>query len=93
MAAVAAAEASMEKPAAQDEENDQKSPLELDADGDDRSIERSALRKIVWRIIPLVALAEWIGYVDKTNIAFASVGACFINEVQQGDRTMALAPD
>ena len=67
----------MEPAAAPDEEAGAKpAPLELDAGGDERAIERSALRKIGWRVIPLVALAEWISFVDKTNIGFAAVGAC-----------------
>ena len=69
---------SMEPAAAPDEEEAgaKPAPLELDAAGDERAIERSALRKIGWRVIPLVALTEWISNVDKTNIGFAAVGTC-----------------
>jgi ACS family tartrate transporter-like MFS transporter len=44
-----------------------------DDGGHDASVERSALRKIAWRVLPLLGLGYAIAYVDRINISFAAL--------------------
>jgi MFS transporter, ACS family, tartrate transporter len=39
----------------------------------DDALARSALRKISWRILPLIAIGYGIAYVDRVNISFAAL--------------------
>src|ERR1700750_327229 len=39
----------------------------------DQSIERSALRKIYIRLLPLAVLSYFLAYVDRINVSFAAV--------------------
>jgi MFS transporter, ACS family, tartrate transporter len=39
----------------------------------DASVERSALRKIAWRLLPLLGLGYAVAYVDRINISFAAL--------------------
>jgi MFS transporter, ACS family, tartrate transporter len=39
----------------------------------DEAIGRAALRKVSWRLIPLIALGYGIAYMDRVNISFASL--------------------
>ncbi|MBL8555075.1 MAG: MFS transporter [Phenylobacterium sp.] len=42
------------------------------ADTDDAALERSAIRKMSWRILPLVAAGYAISFIDRVNISFAA---------------------
>ena len=42
-------------------------------DGADSSVERSALSKMSWRLLPLIGLSYLIAYMDRANIGFASL--------------------
>jgi MFS transporter, ACS family, tartrate transporter len=39
----------------------------------DAQIERQAIRKISWRLLPLVVAAYCIAYIDRSNVSFASL--------------------
>jgi ACS family tartrate transporter-like MFS transporter len=39
----------------------------------DAGVERSALRKIAWRLLPLLGLGSAVAYVDRINISFAAL--------------------
>jgi ACS family tartrate transporter-like MFS transporter len=39
----------------------------------DEALERSALRKVAWRLLPLIALGYGIAFIDRVNISFASL--------------------
>jgi len=39
----------------------------------DQMLERSALRKASWRLLPLIALGYGISYMDRVNISFAAL--------------------
>jgi hypothetical protein len=46
----------------------------MTTDGDhDQSIGRTTLRKISWRLLPLLGLGYAIAYVDRINISFAAL--------------------
>ena len=38
-----------------------------------QAIERRTIAKVSWRLLPLVALAYCISYIDRSNISFASL--------------------
>ena len=38
-----------------------------------QTIERRTIAKVSWRLLPLVALAYCISYIDRSNISFASL--------------------
>ncbi len=38
------------------------------------AIERRAMRKISWRLLPLVVTLYFVAYVDRTNVGFAALG-------------------
>src|SRR5438270_8847219 len=40
---------------------------------DSRAIERRTIAKVSWRLLPLVALAYCIAYIDRSNISFAAL--------------------
>jgi ACS family tartrate transporter-like MFS transporter len=40
---------------------------------DAAAVERATLRKIAWRLLPLIALGYGISYVDRVNISFAAL--------------------
>ena len=37
------------------------------------AIERRTIAKVSWRLLPLVALAYCIAYIDRSNISFAAL--------------------
>jgi ACS family tartrate transporter-like MFS transporter len=39
----------------------------------DEALERSALRKVSWRLLPLIALGYGVAYMDRVNISFAAL--------------------
>jgi ACS family tartrate transporter-like MFS transporter len=41
--------------------------------GHKESIERRTIAKVSWRLLPLVALAYCIAYIDRSNISFAAL--------------------
>ena len=40
---------------------------------DTQAIERRTIAKVSWRLLPLVALAYCIAYIDRSNISFAAL--------------------
>jgi ACS family tartrate transporter-like MFS transporter len=40
---------------------------------DVQTIERRTIAKVSWRLLPLVALAYCIAYIDRSNISFAAL--------------------
>jgi sugar phosphate permease len=40
---------------------------------DGQTIERRTIAKVSWRLLPLVALAYCIAYIDRSNISFAAL--------------------
>src|SRR3954466_12967153 len=40
---------------------------------DSQAIERRTIAKVSWRLLPLVALAYCIAYIDRSNISFAAL--------------------
>ncbi|MDB5636651.1 MAG: putative tartrate transporter ttuB, partial [Bradyrhizobium sp.] len=40
---------------------------------DSHAIERRTIAKVSWRLLPLVALAYCIAYIDRSNISFAAL--------------------
>ena len=38
-----------------------------------QAIERSTIRKVSWRLLPLIVIAYLVAYIDRTNVAFASL--------------------
>ena len=39
----------------------------------DHALERSAVRKVAWRLLPLIALGYGIAFIDRVNISFAAL--------------------
>ena len=39
----------------------------------DEALERATLRKVAWRLLPLIALGYGIAFIDRVNISFASL--------------------
>jgi len=39
----------------------------------EQELERSTVRKVAWRLLPLIALGYGIAFIDRVNISFASV--------------------
>ena len=39
----------------------------------DEALERSTIRKVTWRLLPLIALGYGIAYMDRVNISFAAL--------------------
>ncbi|WP_249123371.1 MULTISPECIES: MFS transporter [unclassified Bradyrhizobium] len=39
----------------------------------DAAIERTAMRKIIWRIVPILTLSYFLAYLDRINIGFAAL--------------------
>lgn len=39
----------------------------------DEALERSTVRKVAWRLLPLIALGYGIAFIDRVNISFASL--------------------
>jgi len=37
------------------------------------SVESSSIRRISWRLLPLIVIAYLVAYIDRTNVAFASL--------------------
>ena len=46
--------------------------------GGDTAALRSALRKLSWRVLPLLGLMSTLNYLDRANLAYASreIGMC-----------------
>ena len=40
----------------------------------DQTLERRTIRKISWRLLPLIVIIYFVAYVDRTNVSFASFG-------------------
>jgi ACS family tartrate transporter-like MFS transporter len=40
----------------------------------DQSLERRAMAKVAWRLLPLIVLIYFVAYIDRTNIGFAAIG-------------------
>jgi ACS family tartrate transporter-like MFS transporter len=40
---------------------------------DDEALERATIRKIAWRLLPLIAVGYGIAFIDRVNISFASL--------------------
>ena len=38
-----------------------------------QSVESSCIRRISWRLLPLIVIAYLVAYIDRTNVAFASL--------------------
>ncbi|HWK46743.1 MAG TPA: MFS transporter, partial [Stellaceae bacterium] len=36
-------------------------------------LERQTIRKVVWRLLPLIVIAYFVAYIDRTNVAFAAL--------------------
>src|SRR5260370_7621293 len=36
-------------------------------------VAESAIRKVSWRLLPLIVIAYLVAYIDRTNVAFASL--------------------
>ncbi|NML93208.1 MFS transporter [Novosphingobium olei] len=45
----------------------------MEHDERDGAIERTTMRKVAWRTLPLLMLAYLVAYIDRTNISFAAV--------------------
>ena len=39
---------------------------------DTAALERSALNKTIWRLVPILALGYFFNYVDRTSVGFAA---------------------
>ncbi len=39
----------------------------------DAALERSAIRKIYWRLLPLAILTYLLAYIDRINVGFAAL--------------------
>lgn len=39
----------------------------------DEALERSTIRKVAWRLLPLIAIGYGIAFIDRVNISFASL--------------------
>jgi ACS family tartrate transporter-like MFS transporter len=37
-------------------------------------IERRTIRKVAWRLLPLIVVIYFVAYIDRTNVSFASFG-------------------
>src|SRR6202795_3104079 len=48
-----------------------KNPMTMSQDS--QAIETRTIAKISWRLLPLVALAYCIAYIDRTNVGFAAL--------------------
>jgi MFS transporter, ACS family, tartrate transporter len=40
----------------------------------DKTLEQRTIRKISWRLLPLIVVIYFVAYVDRTNVSFASFG-------------------
>ena len=40
----------------------------------DKTLERRTIRKISWRLLPLIVIIYFVAYIDRTNVSFASFG-------------------
>jgi ACS family tartrate transporter-like MFS transporter len=38
------------------------------------SLERSAIRRISWRLLPLIVVIYFVAYIDRSNVGFAALG-------------------
>ncbi|CAJ0882616.1 Putative tartrate transporter [Ralstonia mannitolilytica] len=45
----------------------------IDAAQAGHSAEQSACRKAAWRLVPLLAIAYFVNYLDRTNVGFAAL--------------------
>ncbi len=43
------------------------------AAADVATIESRTIRKVSWRLLPLIVIAYLVAYIDRTNVAFASL--------------------
>jgi len=48
-------------------------PMPVASATSDQTIESSTIRKVSWRLLPLIVIAYLIAYIDRTNVAFASL--------------------
>jgi ACS family tartrate transporter-like MFS transporter len=39
----------------------------------DRDLERTAMTKVMWRIVPLILVAYLMAYMDRVNVSFAAL--------------------
>ena len=39
----------------------------------DEDTSRSAIRKVVWRLVPIFLLCNFANYLDRTNVSFAAL--------------------
>src|SRR6478752_262739 len=37
-------------------------------------IERRTIRKVAWRLLPLIVVIYFVAYIDRTNVSFAAFG-------------------
>jgi len=44
-----------------------------DVGGGEAALERRTIRKISWRLLPLIVVSYLIAYIDRTNVAFAAL--------------------
>jgi hypothetical protein len=40
---------------------------------DDAKLERSAMRRIGWRLVPFLILAYFVSFLDRVNVGFAAI--------------------
>ncbi|GGF10378.1 MFS transporter [Aliidongia dinghuensis] len=40
----------------------------------DKTLEQRTIRKISWRLLPLIVVIYFVAYIDRTNVSFASFG-------------------
>src|SRR5258708_16130672 len=48
-------------------------PMPVASATSDQTIESSTMRKVSWRLLPVIVIAYLIAYIDRTNVAFASL--------------------
>src|SRR5260370_24539214 len=37
-------------------------------------VERRAIRRVAWRLLPLIVIIYLVAYIDRTNVSFAATG-------------------
>jgi ACS family tartrate transporter-like MFS transporter len=42
--------------------------------GSASEIERRTIRKVAWRLLPLIVVIYFVAYIDRTNVSFAAFG-------------------
>jgi ACS family tartrate transporter-like MFS transporter len=38
-----------------------------------QTVERRTIRKISWRLLPLIVIIYFVAYIDRTNVSFAAL--------------------